>query len=387
MIQSIEIKNFKSIKSKYFPLRKLNILMGLNGMGKSSFVQSLLLLRQSDKLEYGELKLQGGNNGYVNIGSTKDALYQYSKKDEDLSISLKFKNKEPYNMVFAYEIEADIFRQKNLPKNIYNQSKQEIDKSESLFASNFQYLNANRIEPKSIHTKSYTNVVSLSNIGNNGEYTADYIETRGNDEVVFESIYHKDTIIKDSFTNQEIINNTLINQINLWMGEISPGVNVRTTSISSEFVLLEFVYKQPNFGNTNRFKPENVGFGISYALHVVTALLIARAGELIIIENPESHIHPKGQAELGKLIALVAKNDVQIIIETHSDHIINGIRVAIKENPELSKEAILFFFGKEVTEREQYSTVTNIEIDTNGELSEYPKDMMDEWSNQLLKLL
>ncbi|MEO6233421.1 MAG: DUF3696 domain-containing protein [Ferruginibacter sp.] len=386
MIQSLEIKNFKSIKKKYFPLRKLNILMGLNGMGKSSFIQSLLLLRQSERLENGELKLQGGSNGYVNIGNTKDALYQYSKKGEDLSIALQFQNTEPYIMDFDYEIEADVFKQKNTLSSITD-NYITGHKTEALFGNNFQYLNANRVEPKSIHNKSFTSVVHLNNLGNYGEYTAHYIETNGNNDIGFENLFHKDTIVTDNITNKEIINKTLINQINLWMGEISPGVNIRTTSISSDFVLLEYVFKQPNFGNTNRFKPENVGFGISYALHVVTALLISRPGELLIIENPESHIHPKGQAELGKLIALATQNDVQIIVETHSDHIINGIRVAIKDNPILKDETILFYFDKEVTESEQYSTITNIEIDANGELSEYPKHMLDEWSNQLLKLL
>ena len=385
MIQSLEIKNFKSIKKKYFPLRKLNILMGLNGMGKSSFIQSLLLLRQSERLENGELKLQGGSNGYVNIGNTKDALYQYSKKGEDLSIALQFQNTEPYTMDFGYEIEADVFKQKNTLASIADNYITD-HKTEALFGNNFQYLNANRVEPKSIHNKSFTSVVHLNNLGNYGEYTAHYIETHGNDEIGFENLFHKDTIVTDSITNKEIINRTLINQINLWMGEISPGINIRTTSISSDFVLLEYVFKQPNFGNTNRFKPENVGFGISYALHVVTGLLISRPGELLIIENPESHIHPRGQAELGKLIALATQNDVQIIVETHSDHIINGIRVAIKENPTLKDETILFYFDKEVTESEQYSIIRNIEIDANGELSEYPKHMLDEWSNQLLKL-
>ena len=69
MIQSLELKNFKAIKKKNFKLRNLNILLGLNGQGKSSFIQSLLLLRQSDKLPQGELKLNGGDNGLVNNNS------------------------------------------------------------------------------------------------------------------------------------------------------------------------------------------------------------------------------------------------------------------------------------------------------------------------------
>ena len=385
MIKSLELKNFKSIKKKYFPLRNLNILTGLNGQGKSSFIQSLLLLRQSDKLDMGELKLNGGDNGLVNIGTTKDAQYQYSK-NESLEITLQFDHTEPYKMIFNYEIEADIFRQKLFLADALD-NYIENNKEQSLFSTNFQYLNAQRIEPKSANISSYSNVVEANNIGKYGQYTAHYIDLRGNEEVFFDNILHEKSTTYDSLTKKKIVNRTLINQINLWLGEVSPGVNVKTTKISSDFVLLEYVFTQPNFGNTNRYKPENVGFGISYALHVITALLASRPGELIIIENPESHIHPKGQAELGKLIANVAMNDVQIIIETHSDHIINGIRVAIKNNPTLSDKSILFYFDKEVTESEQFTIIKNIQIDSSGELSEYPKNLMEEWSNQLLKLI
>lgn len=164
-------------------------------------------------------------------------------------------------------------------------------------------------------------------------------------------------------------------------------MNVKIDSISSDYVKLEYEFNQPTFGTTMPFKPENVGFGISYALHVVTALLSARSGGLVIIENPESHIHPRGQAELGKLISLVAQNDVQIIIETHSDHILNGIRVGVKETPTLKDKLILFYFSKIIEEQEQYTSVINIEVDKNGTLSDYPEYLLDEWSNQLSKLL
>ncbi|MEI7725543.1 MAG: DUF3696 domain-containing protein [Bacteroidota bacterium] len=385
MIQSLELKNFKSIKKKHFKLRNLNILLGLNGQGKSSFIQSLLVLRQSDKLEQGELKLNGGENGLVNIGTTKDALYQYSKA-EGLSILLRFGNTDAYHMEFDYKIDADVFNQK-LKKNIYGESEFRINKAQSLFDTNFQYLNAQRIEPKALNVTSYSNVVEANCIGKYGQFTAHYIELRGNEDVLFDNLLHEKSKTFDEVTNKEVINKTLINQINLWLGEISPGVNVRTTKISSDFVLLEYVFKQPNFGNTNRYKPENTGFGISYALHVVTALLSARPGELIIIENPESHIHPRGQAVLGKLISLLAHNDIQLIIETHSDHILNGIRVGIKEQTELKDKTILFYFKKIVTDNEQYSQITDIRIDKNGTLEEYPENLLDEWSNQLSKLI
>ena len=85
---------------------------------------------------------------------------------------------------------------------------------------------------------------------------------------------------------------------------------------------------------------------------------------------------------------MVSKNDVQIIlIETHSDHILNGIRVGVKENPNMKNNCILFYFKKVVEEQEQYSVVTDIKIDKNGTLSDSPKNLLDEWSNQLSQLI
>lgn len=384
MIESIEIRNFKSIKSKFFSLRNLNILMGLNGMGKSSVIQNLLLFRQSRKIALGELSLNGE---YVRIGTTKDALYQYAKKTP-LTINLKFSGQGSFNFVFDYVIDADIFNAFNLKNDFFfNLTFDEIIKSESLFNKNFQYLNANRQEPTSFTLKNYSQVVESKNIGNRGEFSAHYIEAFGNDDIEIDALLHPSSKLIDDVTNEDIIVKTLINQLNLWMGEISPNVNIRTTEVSSDTVLLEYVFKQSNLGNTNRFKPENVGFGITYSLPVVLSILKTKPGDLLIIENPESHIHPRGQVEIGRLMAIAAMNGVQIIVETHSDHIINGIRVAVKENVLDKKSVVLYYFEKIIESNEQYSKITNIEIDNRGELSEYPKRMLDEWNDQLMKLL
>ncbi|HVX50468.1 MAG TPA: DUF3696 domain-containing protein [Chitinophagaceae bacterium] len=385
MIKAIEIHNFKAIKSKYFPLRPLNILLGLNGQGKSSFIQLLLALRQStDSLNRGILQLNGPE---CRIGTTRDALYQFAGKGESLSIALRFDEGDMLRMNFDYIIGSDVFNQKDVESDIYNERSTIADRKQPLFGNNFQYLNASRIEPQSIHKKSYTSVVTLNNIGSIGEYTVDYLETRGDEDISFDNCIHEKTLSSRNNQGAIIQDRRLLNQVNLWMREISPDVSVSTTNVSSDIVKLEYEFEQPTFGKTMPFKPENVGFGISYSLHVVVSLLKARPGDLLIIENPESHIHPRGQAELGKLIALVAQNNVQIVVETHSDHILNGIRVAVKQYPVMRERVIAFYFEKQVTNLEQYSQITNIEIDQNGELSSYPDNLLAEWSNQLLKLL
>lgn len=377
MIQSIELKNFKSIKSKNFQLRNLNVVMGLNGMGKSSFIQSLLVLRQSKNLVNGELRL---NDTFVKIGRGKDAFYQYSKDDE-LSFVIKFDNDKEQVFNFQYEAETDFFRAKN-PIN----SKDEFF-TLPLFTHNFRYLNAERLGPRVIYEKSYSDVVVEKNLGINGEYTTHFLDAFGTEEIEFDNLIHPSSE-KFNVEGKNKIDKTLIHQVNSWLGEISPDIKLNTPEIkNSDNILLDFQFRQPNRGYTNSFRATNVGFGITYALPVVTALLSAKTGQIIIIENPESHIHPKGQAQLGKLIALAAMNDVQIIIETHSDHILNGMRVAVKQTLADLSKIIIFFFDRTIEETEQYSRVTEITMDRNGELSEYPEDFMNEWSNQLLKLI
>lgn len=388
MIKSIEIKNFKSIKSKYFGLRNLNVLLGLNGMGKSSFIQCVLGLRQSQQRAYGDFVLNGD---YVKIGTTKDALYQYAKKDEPFATHVKFSKNREFNLEYEYKPGADYFTVRNFnnesEKAVYGLTHSSLIIEESLYNNRFQYLQANRHDPKTINPKNPTLVVEKRNLGNKGEHAAHYIESFPSDEVTIETLLHKDSVSKDELTGEEIVVKTLKKQLDLWMGEISPGVHVQTTEVSNEDVKLEYTYKQPNLGSTNTFKPENVGFGITYGLPVVLSLLKAKPGDLIIIENPESHIHPRGQAELGRMMALAAMGGVQIVVETHSDHIINGIRVAVKK-PEIDNDkAIIYYFDKVIRPDEQYSKITNVEIDKNGELSDYPKNMLDEWNDQLMKLL
>jgi predicted ATPase len=198
-----------------------------------------------------------------------------ARRMKTLHLKYDSKDAESHKMEFDYQIDADIFQQKtDLANSLDNYF--EVNKKEPLFTNKFQYLNAQRIEPRAENKASYSSVVLNNDIGKYGQFTAHYIELRGNEYVEFDNILHKDSTTKDTVTGKSFTNKTLINQINLWMGEVSPDVNIRTTKVTSELVLLEYVFIQPNFGNTNRYKPENVGFGISYALHVVVALLKAK---------------------------------------------------------------------------------------------------------------
>ncbi|HRN25135.1 MAG: DUF3696 domain-containing protein [Ignavibacteriaceae bacterium] len=365
MITQINIENFKSLKKVRVDTKNLNLLMGLNGMGKSSFIQSLLLLMQSDKLEERVIDLKGI---LAQIGLGRDALYQFAI-DEKIVFELTFDSQQKFIWSFKYEkdkekLQAEFGYTKEQMKFFREQTKL------------FQYITADRIGPQEIYLASSVIVSDKKQIGLQGEYSAYFIN-------IFGANYE----VKDSLKHKKETSAKLLDQLNAWMQEISPGITINTKYIPEvNKVILDYQF---DYGTqkTNPYSPKNVGFGISYVLPIVLALLMAEENKIIVIENPESHIHPRGQAELGKLISLAASTKAQLFIETHSDHILNGIRVAVKENLVDRQSVNILYFDKETTDKEQFTRVKPIEIDRNGELKEYPKNFLDEWSNQLMKLV
>jgi predicted ATPase len=365
MITNLKIKNFKSLKNIELELKNLNLFMGLNGMGKSSVIQSLLMLKQSRDLSRGTINL---NEWCVQIGRGKDAMYQYNNTDEDIILELVSDSFEPLKWNIHFDAESQHLETEDL----YSQA-QLINYP--LFSTNFQYLKAERSAPQEDYKTSSLEVIKDRQIGIDGYYAIHYLFAYADNEVPKELHHPK---AKSS---------SLKHQVDAWLSEVSPGIKLNTDEIKgTEKILLDIQF-ETGTGFTNSFKPKNVGFGITYVLPVIIALLSAQKDRLIIIENPESHIHPRGQAELGRLMALSANVGAQLLVETHSDHILNGIRVGVKEECVSNKNVNIFYLEKLTTASEQFTKATTIQVDKNGELSQYPKNMLDEWSNQLFKLM
>ena len=365
MISQIDIKNFKSLKDVSVEIKNLNLLMGLNGMGKSSFLQMILLLMQSDKLENKIIDLNGI---LAQIGQGRDALYQFATEDQ-IEFGIHFDGKKNFKWKFHYHTDKD----KLTADSGYIKDDMRFFRNQTAL---FQYISAERLGPKDLYDASSVVVTDKKQLGLLGEYAAYFINVFGADFEVKKTLWHPKG-------KSESLNA----QLNAWLKEISPGVSLNTKYVpEANKVILD--YQFDIIGNkTNSFRPKNVGFGISYVLPIVLALLTAAEGKIIVIENPESHIHPRGQAELGKLIALAAQSNAQIFVETHSDHILNGIRVAVKENHIAKENVNVLYFDKTTNENESFTNIHKLRIDKNGTLSDEPNGLLDEWGTQLLKLL
>ena len=132
------------------------------------------------------------------------------------------------------------------------------------------------------------------------------------------------------------------------------------------------------------YVPAATGFGISYCLPIIVqgfACALNQKG-IFIVENPEAHLHPKGQSKIGEFLALLALSGVQVLIETHSEHIINGVRLALSMSKSTEK-ANIYFFDHQSNEFYQ----KEITINQYGDLSEWPQGFFDQTENDIRELL
>ena len=381
MIKTINIKNFKSLKDISLQCSMLNVLSGLNSMGKSSVIQALLLLRQSHQRGFLQDKGLSLKGDLVDVGVAQDALYQFAQVEE-IEMAIDFTEGEHLSWIFAYgannELEQQSYKDSDFmpfaeAKPDAPAQPKEIDHL-ALFNAHFKYLHAERTV-QNTYGRSDFEVRERKNLGKHGEYTTHYLTEYGSASIVNEALLYN----PNTPTN-------LLAQVSLWMGEISPGTSVKAEKIAYvDAVRLAYEF-ETSIGRTREVAPLNVGYGMTYALPVIVALLSATPGDILVIENPESHVHPKGQSALGRLIALAASIGVQIFVETHSDHLLNGIRIAV--NKGVPAELVSFFFiSHSKFDDELYSTISIPKLDQMGRIDFWPKNFFDEWDKNLIQLL
>ena len=372
MITNIGIKNFKAHRETSLELKNLTILSGINGVGKSSVFQMLLLLRQSHENNLLEKGLQL-NKPHCYIGNIEDAIYQFAK-DDIISFLIETEDKIKHKWTFSLE-------KNNLTGDfIPSAEHQSPNNSISIFNEHFQYLSALRMAKSESNTFAVESKRQLSLEKGQTELVAHFLYYWGKDR--------KEKIFSDYLHHPLIPESDLLSQTTAWEREISPNVNVVPVKMGNSYAIKYTFNKQGDV--TNEFSSDNVGFGLTYALPIIVAILSSQKDGLLLIENPEAHLHPKGQSKLAELIALAAQAGVQIIIETHSDHILNGILVACKkfENNEKGIDRNLvkiYHFTRD--EEKHCAKVEPITILEDGKIDKQPNGFFDQTENDLSYLL
>lgn len=367
MIKRINLKNFKCIRDEDFNFEFLNVFSGVNGTGKSSFCQAILLFKYNvDEFVLDSSSVKFSLNlKNINLGKAKDVLFESASKDEvffDVDIV-------EHELMFNLKLELPIDNHESDYLNGSLTISEKIDGS--IFKSDLRYIGAQRIGPKVVQFKDDSYVDSHS-IGDFGEYTYSYIEKFG--ALTLNNINNRCHI--------KSIDDSLIEQISCWLREISPDINLKTKELDgTNLVNLSYSYISSK-GESNSYRTTNVGFGISYCLPVILLCLLSKPGDIIIIDTPEAHLHPQGQVILGELLAKTAADNVQVFVETHSDHIINGIRKSVITKS-ITSDKIKFFHFSTVTDSEElvnYSSVFKPVINHDGLFDCWPKGFFDTWT-------
>lgn len=350
-ISSIEINGLKSyVSSTNIRLSNMNVLAGVNSVGKSTFIQSILLLRllfenskdvnthiseaflNSEKygLELGTYeKIITGNNSFFELGLNEIKTRIEMKKGDSLKIQANLKN-------LLLETKINIFK------------------------SDFFYLSAERNGPRDFQK---VDSLGINNCGIRGENSF-HILNKFSDNIVDTELIFPGTETK--------ADTTLKKQTEKWINSFFNGIEFNSTLDSAlRLVKLEVKQKEHDMGYVSL---NNVGFGLSYVLPIILTCLNSQDGSLIIIENPEAHLHPKGQSLLGKFLAQVALTNRQVIIETHSEHVINGIRLGFLENNEVPDKLSINFFS--IINGE--TNVEQIPLSSRMDMLKWPEDFFDQ---------
>jgi predicted ATPase len=360
----LRLTNFKCFASERIDLRPLTLLTGLNGAGKSTVLQSLLLLRQNVLRSMLPAKGLALNGELVNLGTAQNVLYRGASTD-DVGLSI-WHGGEEFAWKFGYPSPtADVLPILSEPRGI---------PADPLFGAGFHYLQAERIGPRVLLNTSSFEVRQQRSLGTDGRHSVAFLEAFAKEAVV-PGVMHGSGA------------SDLAGQVNAWLGEVSPGAELIPRAHGDLNVVSLRIRFSDNRIVTDDFSAPNVGFGVSYILPVLLAILSSKPGNLVLIENPEAHIHPRGQVAIGRLLSLAASNGITCFVESHSDHVLNGIRLAVKQGHIEPGQVGVHYFDRRVVNDQITHVKESPTIDRDGRLDRWPAGFFDQWESTLDSLL
>lgn len=360
MIAEFRVERFKGYMKQDFLLRELSILTGANSAGKSSLLQCLLLFRQAGVARgLDSVELNGGPFG-LSLGEARDVLHVEADLSEGISLTVT----DPAEKHYKVEFRAATEDSRRL--TIYSQPGK-FPRALAGTRRDFVYLGADRLGPRDVFE-----AVSLDddglNVGPRGEAVAQVLAEL-DASVVRDPLVHPDTGARGA-------RQTLPAQAELWLSDVVAPMQLEAQWVDRTNVIT-LRFRRPGF-RSEWERPSNVGFGVSYALPIIVSGLSVGPGGLLLVENPEAHLHPRGQSKIGAFLARVAASGVQVLVETHSDHVLNGMRRAIAAERVLdARQAVLHFFDAGA-EGEGAPRIERIEIRPDGELGAWPERFFDQ---------
>ena len=355
-IRNVRIKNYKCFQDESIELSKLTVLTGRNSAGKSSFIQSLLLYELSGKNK----RIYTNDIFELNLG-LPSKLINFTDSSIDIDSSGQEFQIGIDDKISKFSIEEERFSE-NYLSTVADERSGKI----------FYYINAERFGPRISQMIEKTDVEDVGSFGQNTLFVIDRVNMQN-----LTSAFP--TTIKKS-------NGRFKNECEYWVNKIIDDVQFEVF-VNDDLGVSSLRFKE----NGIDVLPTNVGFGISYILPIIVQGLYLsvlnnkdKQERVLIVENPEAHLHPYGQSQIGQFLAeLSHKGGVQVIVETHSDHVINGMRLYSLRQKCVESDFRLYYFNKQDGRHE----IISIGINESGEIIDWPKGFFDQAKIDLFEMM
>jgi hypothetical protein len=380
VIERISLSNFKCFETLDLDLAPLTLFTGFNAAGKSTTIQTLLLIAQtlrgqrapSELLLNGSLVSLGNPGDVINTrGGSSGLALGVAGSGASLSWQFTLLDEERRSLAVSQMDLVTSDHSLKLPQTSLSgiRPKGENAEAQTVLAAieGLIYLGAARQVETEVFPVPQDFGLSRGDVGPIGQFAPWWFYDLADEDVAPGRSCHGDSSSL-----------TIRHQTNAWTADIFPGAEINSVPVPrTNLMRLELRSSRTNDWG----RPTNIGYGVSYAFPLLVAGLCADAGRTVIVDSPEAHLHPRGQSRIGAFLAQMAASGVQMIAETHSDHVLNGIRIALRNQLIRPDQVALYFFtGK------QEAPVIRLEVDRFGTIREWPEGFFDQSERDLASL-
>lgn len=379
MITQINLRHFKCFETLKLPLRPLTLLSGGNASGKSSVMQALVLVHQTMREHEWSSRLML-NGATIRLGTAADVIDQvYGRRG--CEITMFDGNADRFEWEFEGERDEMSLAVRKSRGETATHGYWDTEESQALRhllpleASDhpltdrlcrLTYLTAERLGPREYYLYDDPQLTPV--VGPRGEYAVSVLHS-GRDLQVLSELAEAG------------VPPTRFRQVEARMAGFFPGCVLAIEQVPRANAVTLGVRVS---SDTDFHRPVHTGFGLTQVLPIVVATLSANQEDVVLIENPEVHLHPAGQAAIGEFLGKVSSAGVQVILETHSDHVLNGIRRAVKSGLLSSEDVVLHFFRpRSTTQHHEGQQVQSPAIDSDGNIDSWPHGFFDQFDKDM----
>lgn len=414
-ITELSVSGYKSISQEsMIEIRPLTILAGANSSGKSSMMQPLLLLKQTLEAPYdpGPLLLSGPNLKFSSVDqllsrtgkrTSTDILEIGVKSSWERALRITFRKKHGHGLVIDQmqsvsalgdftlwptmthpEIQRMEFAkqkkwEEELPEEYRESARWQIVQNrcflEPELAAEDQHVTGTG-PPAFFVSQPLTGgleslipaVMHLPAI--RGKPERDYPVTAVGPTYpgTFEN-YTASVIVEwDKENDQKKLRGLNQDLVNMGLtGGVWPHQPYETRIELQVSRLPQVPPRKPE----DRVNIADVGFGVSQILPVLVALHAAQPGQLVFLEEPETHLHPRAQTALAEILGAAAERGVQVVLETHSSLLLLAVQTLVAEGKVSASKVKLHWF---LRNRDGRTTIRSADLDETGAFGEWPED-------------